>query len=69
MKTYGVAAEYMNRTQAEMAKTALDARGIPSFIRGDDLGGQGPGQSFVNRVQVLVDAENLDTARALLSGE
>ena len=64
-----VVAEYTNRTQADIAKAYLEARGIEAFVKGDDLGGLRPGLSFVNRVQVLVDEENLETAKQLLSGE
>ena len=64
-----VVAEYTNRTQAEIALGVLEARGIDAFIQGDDLGGQGPGQSFINRVQILVHETDADEATALLAGE
>ena len=66
MNRLSMVAEYTNRTQAEIAKAALEARNINAVVRGDDLGGLGPGQSFVHRIQVLVEEQDLDTAKELL---
>ena len=69
MGSLKVVAEYTNRMQAEISQTALEARGIASVVQGDDLGGLGPGQSFVNRVQVLVEEKDYETAVQLLAKE
>ena len=69
MNNLKTVAEYTNRTQADIAKAALEARGIDALVQGDDLGGLGPGQSFVQRVQVLVAEENFEEAKQLIEGE
>jgi hypothetical protein len=69
MSSLKVVAEFTNRTQAEISKTALDARGIHAVVQGDDLGGLGPGQSFIGRVQVLVNEDDYETAVQLLAKE
>ena len=66
MDKVSVAAEYRNRTLAEVAKGALEARGIAARISADDLGGLRPALSFIQGVQVLVSEENLEEAIAIL---
>ena len=66
MGKVAVAAEYTNRTLAEVAKGALEARGIAARISADDLGGLRPALSFIQRVQVLVNEEDADEAIAIL---
>lgn len=64
-----VAQVYDNRMKAEMAAALLDSYGVDCIVQGDDLGGVGPGQSFVNGVRVLVEADQLARARELLKKE
>jgi hypothetical protein len=55
-----------NRQDADMAKSALDAADIDSFVRSDDGGGMRPGMWAGNGVEVVVRAEDLDAAREVL---
>jgi hypothetical protein len=55
-----------NRQEAEMAKSALDAAEIDSFVRSDDGGGMEVGLWSSNGVKVLVRAEDADAAREIL---
>jgi hypothetical protein len=49
-----------------MAKSALDAAAIDSFVRSDDGGGMERGLWAGNGVQVIVRAEDLEAARDVL---
>jgi len=49
-----------------MAKSALDAAEIDSYVRSDDGGGMERGLWAGNGVQVLVRAEDVDAAREIL---
>jgi hypothetical protein len=55
-----------NRQDAELAKSALDAAAIDSFVRSDDGGGMERGLWAANGVQVIVRAEDLAAAREIL---
>jgi hypothetical protein len=55
-----------NRQEADMAKSALDAAEIDSFVRSDDGGGMERGLWAGNGVQVIVRAEDLEAARDVL---
>jgi len=55
-----------NRQEAEMAKSALDAADIDSFVRSDDGGGMERGLWAGNGVQVIVRAEDVEAAREVL---
>jgi hypothetical protein len=55
-----------NRQEAEMAKSALDAAEIDSFVRSDDGGGMETGLWSSNGVKVLVRAEDVEAAREVL---
>ena len=52
---------YLNKFEAEVAKTALDAADIDSMIRADDCGGVRPGL-WMSGVDLVVRTE--DAARA-----
>ena len=52
---------YLNKFEAEVAKTALDAADIDSMIRADDCGGVRPGL-WMSGVALVVRTE--DAARA-----
>ena len=52
---------YLNKFEAEVAKTALDAADIDSLIRADDCGGVRPGL-WMSGVELVVRTE--DAARA-----
>jgi len=56
-----------DRTQADLAKSALDAAGIDAMVSGDSVGGTRPHVAWANRgYQVLVRAEDLQAARDIL---
>jgi hypothetical protein len=55
-----------NRVEAELAKGLLAEEGIPAFVRADDAGGMRPSLQFTAGVAVIVRAEDLPRARAVL---
>ena len=55
-----------NRLEADMAKSALDAAEIDSFVRSDDGGGMERGLWRGNGVEVVVRAEDAEAAREIL---
>lgn len=63
--TIGVA-DYLYRGEAEVAKALLASQGIPALVRADDEGGLNPGFFSEYRVVLLVNAHDLDEARAVL---
>jgi hypothetical protein len=63
-----VVAEYANHPEAEMAKKLLESHGIESIIHADDCGGMAGGQTFIRGVQLLVDRDDVISARSLLEG-
>ena len=61
-----VIAEFDNRMQAEIAVNLLHGFGIASRVWADDLGGVGPGQSFLRGVKVVVDSGDSQKAEQIL---
>lgn len=59
------AARFMNSFEAGMAQGRLDAEDIPSFIFGMDMNPVFAGGVF--NIQLMVDDEDLDRAKAILS--
>ena len=57
---------FFNRQEAELAKSALDAAEIDSFVRSDDGGGMERGLWAANGVEVVVRREDVQTAREIL---
>lgn len=56
-----------NRIEAEMAKSLLEANGIPSYVSADDAGGiRPPPFSFSPGVRLIVRSIDLIPARRLL---
>jgi hypothetical protein len=55
-----------NRQEADMAKSALDAAEIDSYVRSDDGGGMERGLWAGNGVQIVVRAEDVEAAREVL---
>jgi hypothetical protein len=58
---------FINRFEADLAKSALEAAAIESIVRHDDEGGMSPGLWVGNGVDLLVRAEDADRARDVLS--
>jgi len=55
-----------NRQEAEMAKSALEAAEIDSFVRSDDGGGMETGLWRGNGVEIVVRTEDVEAARDVL---
>ena len=60
---------FLTDIDAELAQTALEAAGIESMIRVDDLGGMRPHMQMSNGVQLLVREEDVDRALEVLGTE
>ena len=61
-----VARTFMNRFEADVAKSALDAVDIRSMVRADDAGGMRPAMLMGLTVQLIVRAEDLERALEIL---
>ena len=61
-----VARTFLNRFEADVAKSALDAAGIESIIRADDAGGMRPGMWMGSAVELLVHDDDLERAVEIL---
>ena len=60
---------FPDRIEAELAHSALEAAGIDSMLRTDDIGGLRPHMSLTNGVAVLVRAEDAAAAADVLSSD
>lgn len=58
---------YNNVFDIDLAKSALEAAGIESLVRGDDYGRRGPHFSFVRGIDLLVRSEDAADADKILS--
>jgi hypothetical protein len=56
---------FLNKFDAEIAKSALDAANIDSMIKADDAGGARPGM-WMGGVELLVRAEDAKRAAEIL---
>ena len=56
---------FLNRFEADVAKSALDAAGIESTVRADDAGGMELGL-WMSGVELIVRSEDAERAKALL---
>ncbi len=54
---------------AEMAKSALDAAEIDSFIQSDDAGGMRPHMAFAMGARLIVRPEDAERATKILADE
>jgi len=57
---------YLNRFEADTAKSALDAAHIDALVRHDDAGGMRPGLWVGRGVELIVRAEDLERAKEIL---
>lgn len=62
-------AQYLYRSDAEIAKAALDSAGIVAAVRADDEGGLNPGFYSEFRVALLVAGSDVGAARDVLGLE
>jgi Putative prokaryotic signal transducing protein len=63
-----VVGDFLNRIDADVARSALEASGIESFVSADDAGGVQPGL-WMEGVRLLVLEADADRARAVLNEE
>lgn len=59
---------FLNHFDADIARMALEAAGIESFIRSDDCGGMRP-HFWVAGVELLVRADDVQRAEEVLGNE
>ena len=57
---------FSDRMEAALAKSALEAAGIESMMRPDDVGGLRPHMSYTLGVELLVRAEDAAQADEIL---
>ena len=58
---------FTTRTHAEMARSVLEANGIPAYVSGDDAGGLHPELPYgIGGTAVVVPEDRYDAAIALL---
>jgi len=55
-----------DRIEAELAQSALEAAGIESMVRTDDMGGLRPHMALTNGVGLLVRSEDAQQADQIL---
>jgi hypothetical protein len=56
---------FLSRTEADLAKSALEAAGIEALVSADDAGGMRP-SLWMGGVTVLVRSDDRDQARKIL---
>jgi hypothetical protein len=59
---------FLNHFDADVAKMALEAAGIESFIRSDDCGGMRP-HLWLAGVEVLIHVQDADRAEEVLGND
>ena len=60
---------FPDRIEAELAHSALEAAGIASMLRTDDVGGLRPHMALTNGVALIVRAEEAQAAAEVLAGD
>jgi len=58
--------KFNSESLADVARSFLEANGIPSFISRDDCGGMRPWMSLVFPIRLMVRSSDLKEARELL---
>jgi len=66
MKDPTIVRTFSDRGEAEIARSLLEAEGIPASVVADDMGGNTPPLDFSSGLQLVVDAADIDRARELL---
>ncbi len=61
-------ATYLDDMLAEVARTRLEAHGIPAFVSRDDCGGMQPFMANMGGFRLLIDALYEAEAREILAG-
>ena len=57
---------FVDRIEAELAQSALEAAGIESMLQSDDAGGLRPAMAFSNGVDLLVRPDDAAAARDVI---
>ncbi|MPY90719.1 MAG: hypothetical protein GEU99_22720 [Luteitalea sp.] len=60
------AATYVNRFEADLAKTTLEAAGVPVLVRADDCGGMRP-HLWLGGIELFVRSEDAEKAAEVLA--
>lgn len=60
---------FNDELEANFAKSTLEAEGIDSMLSGDNAGGMEPPLSLAQGIRLVVRSEDLERARAVLSGD
>ena len=60
-------AAYLDDMLAEVARTRLEAHGIPAFVARDDCGGMQPFMANLGGFRLLIDAAHEAEAREILA--
>ena len=55
--------------EAELAKSALEAAAVDSFVQTDDAGGMRPHMAFAQGARLVVRAEDVERATAVLDAD
>jgi hypothetical protein len=66
MKDPTIVRTFPDRGEAEIARSLLEAEGIAAAVPAEERGGLTPPEEFVYGVQLVVDAADVDRARAVL---
>ncbi len=60
-------ATYLDDMLAEVARTRLEAHGIPAFVARDDCGGMRPHLANLGGARLLIDSSHETEAREILA--
>ena len=60
-------AAYLDDMRAEVARTRLEAHGIPAYVARDDCGGMRPHLANLGGVRLLIDSAHETEAREILN--
>ena len=59
-------ATFADEMSAEVARTSLDASGIPAFVSTDDCGGMQPHLKMITAIRLMINAADENEAKAIL---
>ena len=62
-------ATYLDDMLAEVARTRLEAHGIPAFVARDDCGGMRPHLANLGGARLLIDSSHEAEAREILAAD
>ena len=66
MKDPTIVRTFADRGEAEIARSLLEAEGIPAAVPAEERGGLTPPEEFSSGVQLVVEAGDVERARDLL---